>query len=67
MVLDWSPPHEGCLKLNFDGASKGNPGPAGFGCVLRDHLGRVLHVIYGPLCDCDSTSVEVFGPSHGSL
>jgi len=27
---------EGFLNLNFDGASKGNPGPAGFGVLFRD-------------------------------
>jgi hypothetical protein len=30
----WSPPPTGFIKLNFDGASKGNPGPTGFGAVL---------------------------------
>lgn len=34
---EWVLPLEDCLKLNFDGASKGNPRPAGFGCVIRDH------------------------------
>jgi exonuclease III len=37
----WSPPPPGFLKLNFDGASRGNPGPAGLGAVLRNHLGPV--------------------------
>jgi hypothetical protein len=31
----WCPPPSGFLKLNFDGASKGNPGPAGFGGVFH--------------------------------
>jgi len=29
-------PHEGFIKLNFDGVSKGNPGPAGYGGIFRD-------------------------------
>ncbi|XP_057862869.2 uncharacterized protein LOC131071167 [Cryptomeria japonica] len=38
----WSPPNPGWLKLNFDGASRGNPGPSGIGYVIRDHTGETL-------------------------
>lgn len=58
VLSDWVPPPERCLKLNFDGASKGNPGPVGFGCVLRDHSSKVIRAIFGPLGVCDSSSVE---------
>jgi len=30
----WNPPLKGFLKYNIHGASKGNPGTAGFGGVL---------------------------------
>jgi hypothetical protein len=43
----WSPPPPGFLKLNFDGASRDNPGPAGFGAILRDHMGKITHLIAG--------------------
>ena len=33
------------MKFNIDGASKGNPGIAGYGGVLRDENGRI-HFIY---------------------
>lgn len=33
-------PHDGFIKLNFDGASKGNPGPAGYGGAFRDSRGQ---------------------------
>jgi ribonuclease HI len=36
----WSPPPPGWLKLNFDGASRGNPGKSGAGFILRNHLGH---------------------------
>ncbi|KAF5184054.1 hypothetical protein FRX31_026360, partial [Thalictrum thalictroides] len=36
--IKWSPPHPGNFKMNIDGASFGNPGPGGLGCVLRNHL-----------------------------
>jgi ribonuclease HI len=45
----WSPPPPGFVKLNFDGSSKGNPGPTGFGAVLRDNEGRILHITAGYL------------------
>lgn len=34
------PPSEGTLKLNTDGAFKGNGGEAGCGDLIRDHLGH---------------------------
>jgi len=42
-----SPP--GFVKLNFNGSSKGNLGPAGFGAVLRDNEGIILHITAGYL------------------
>jgi hypothetical protein len=38
----WSPPPEDFVKLNFDGASKGNPGAAGYGVVFRDSRAAFL-------------------------
>lgn len=35
-------PHD-ALKLEFDGGSRGNPGPAAFGIVLRDPAGKVVY------------------------
>eukprot|EP00253_Pinus_taeda_P022541 PITA_22541 len=34
-------PKENFIKLNFDGASKGNPGEAGFGGIFRDSSNKV--------------------------
>ncbi|KAF5191557.1 hypothetical protein FRX31_018858 [Thalictrum thalictroides] len=36
--IKWSPPQPGKFKMNIDGASFGNPGPCGLGCVLRNNL-----------------------------
>ena len=33
----WTPPIPGWIKLNTDGSSNGNPGPAGGGGVICDH------------------------------
>jgi hypothetical protein len=38
----WLPPPKDFIKLNFDGASKGNPGPAGYGIVFRSPDGVLL-------------------------
>ena len=35
----WNPPPNGFLKLNFDGASKGNPRKVGYGFILRNNRG----------------------------
>lgn len=48
----------GQLKLHFDGASKGNPGQAGFGCLLRDHDGVVVRVVPSL---CVTIKAEVMG------
>jgi len=45
--MDPSPP--GFIKLNFDGASKGKPGPASFSFILRDEQGSILHISKGTL------------------
>lgn len=37
----WPKPPDGLLKLNTDGCSKGNPGPAGEGC-LRNYMGEMI-------------------------
>lgn len=37
------------LTLNIDGASKGNPGPAGYGVVIRDEDGSLLRELSGGL------------------
>lgn len=36
LVLEWVPPLDGKVKVNFDGALLGNLGLAGYGCVMRD-------------------------------
>eukprot|EP00253_Pinus_taeda_P034383 PITA_34383 len=45
----WSPPPPNSFMLNFDGASKGNPGATGYGGVIRDHTGQVLKVFFGSI------------------
>lgn len=42
VYVRWDFPNEGWVKLNTDGASKGNPGQAGAGGILGDATGMVL-------------------------
>jgi len=39
----------GCkfIKINFDGASKGNVGLVSFGEILRNSNGEILHLVVG--------------------
>lgn len=57
-LLSWVPPPIGSFKHNFDGASKGNPGQDGFGCVIRDHDHYVVRALCGILGVCDATKAE---------
>ena len=36
----WTPPPTGWAKLNFDGASRGNPGSEGIGCIINNESGK---------------------------
>lgn len=38
----WQKLEEGWIKINFDGASCGNPGLVGIGCVARNSEGEVV-------------------------
>ncbi|KAF9604944.1 hypothetical protein IFM89_011311 [Coptis chinensis] len=38
----WYLPPPGCIKVNTDGASSGNPGNAGWATIYRDHNGTVI-------------------------
>lgn len=43
----WEPPPSDMIKLNFDGAVKGNPGPAGLGGVSRNIARNILGMYWG--------------------
>eukprot|EP00253_Pinus_taeda_P008595 PITA_08595 len=45
----WSPPPINTFILNFDGASKGNPGSTGYGGAVKNHEGQVLKVFFGSI------------------
>ena len=53
------------FKLNFDGASRGNPGLAGFGGLCRDHDGRIMMVFLGSIGQDTNKSAELEGLIRG--
>jgi ribonuclease HI len=61
----WSFPPPGFIKLNFDGASKGNPGPVGFGAVLRDWTRQITYILVGHLGHDTNNSTELWGLLKG--
>ena len=63
----WTPPHLGHLKLNVDGASRGNPCPAGGGGILRDHCSRISFAFSHFYYVQTNTSAEAMAIRDGLL
>lgn len=63
----WTPPPQNSFKLNFDGASRGNPGEAGFGGILRNHKGKPLQIYYGHMGWDTNNAAEMEGLWQGLM
>ncbi|XP_026383656.1 uncharacterized protein LOC113279166 [Papaver somniferum] len=59
-VCHWQAPSFGVTLFCCDGASFGNPGLAGFGVVVRDHLCQVICTLTGGLGITTNYIAEVF-------
>ena len=57
--VPWSPPLIGVLKLNVDGTSRGKPGPAGKGEVLRSYKSEGLIMFSKHIGVRDSNETKV--------
>ncbi|XP_059064274.1 uncharacterized protein LOC131856497 [Cryptomeria japonica] len=55
----WSPPNPGWIKLNFDGASRGNLSPSGIGYVIKDHIGAIPGKMAKPI-PLDTNNIAEF-------
>jgi ribonuclease HI len=55
---NWTPPPAGFLKLNFDGAAKGNPGMTGMGGVIRDSGGNIIRLYAGSMGNSTNNAAE---------
>ncbi|XP_057831928.2 uncharacterized protein LOC131042633 [Cryptomeria japonica] len=58
-LIRWAPPQGDWVKLNFDGACRGNPGPAGIGVVIRNSSGILLGGLYGSLGLATNNEAEI--------
>lgn len=61
----WNYPPVGWLKLNFDGASRGNPGMAGIGGIIRNHKGDILHIYCKALGEGTNNEMEFAALEQG--
>lgn len=55
----WVPPPPGWVKINSDGASRGNPSPSGCGGLIRDERGKWLRGFYHYFGLCDAYTAEL--------
>ncbi|XP_074314431.1 uncharacterized protein LOC141649645 [Silene latifolia] len=65
VFIRWVPPPHSWVLLNTDGASKGNPGPAGGGGIFRDETGDFLHAYYFSCGSCSSMKAELLALQTG--
>jgi ribonuclease HI len=61
----WKALETGYHKMNFDGASKGNPGPTGYGAVIRNNKGEILHIVAGNIGYNTNNAGELWGLLRG--
>lgn len=59
------PPPVSQYKLNFDGASKGNPGPTGFGGAIRNSEGVPVGIYWGYIGLNSNNMAELRGLLEG--
>lgn len=61
----WSPPEEGTIKLNYDGATKGNSSSTGFEGVFKNAQGEVLWIYESNIGSSTNNMVELHALEHG--
>ena len=61
----WKKPPIDTFKMKFNGAIKGNPGPAGYGRAIRDPQGRILSFYSGSLISCSNNLAKLEGLLNG--
>ncbi|KAG7571647.1 Ribonuclease H domain [Arabidopsis suecica] len=64
-MIGWVAPAAGWVKLNTDGASRGNPGPATAGGVLRDGDGAWCGGFALNIGRCSAPLAELWGVYYG--
>ncbi|KAL0368127.1 UNVERIFIED_CONTAM: putative ribonuclease H protein [Sesamum calycinum] len=61
MKVKWNKPDRGWIKINTDGASKGNLGPSGAGGIARDEKGVAIFAFYEFIGEATNMCAEIFG------
>jgi hypothetical protein len=61
----WEAPSCNFFKLNFDGASKGNLGPASYRAVIQNSDGEILHILAGSMGHNTNNSAEIWSLLYG--
>ncbi|KAL0417382.1 UNVERIFIED_CONTAM: putative ribonuclease H protein [Sesamum latifolium] len=61
MKVKWNKPDKGWIKINTDGASKGNPGTAGAGGIARNEKGEVIFAFDDFIREATNMYAEVYG------
>ncbi|XP_059070960.1 uncharacterized protein LOC131862049 [Cryptomeria japonica] len=61
----WEPPMDGCIKLKFDGATKGNSGVTGYGCIVRKATGDIMGSVSGNMGIASNNEVEAMALARG--
>ncbi|GLJ49320.1 hypothetical protein SUGI_1042530 [Cryptomeria japonica] len=64
---EWAPPPQGWFKLNFDGASRGNPGIVGIGCIIHSREREEVVAITKPIGSTTNNVVEATAVVEGML
>eukprot|EP00253_Pinus_taeda_P002060 PITA_02060 len=64
-ITNWSPPPKNTYILNFDGASKGNPGITGYGGIIRNSQGNSLKIYFGSIGWNTNNAAELEGLWQG--
>lgn len=67
VFIRWRYPGIGWVRLNTDGASKGNPGKAGAGGLIRGHRGELFEVFAANCGECSSTRAELLAVMRGLI
>jgi hypothetical protein len=61
----WSTPPKDFIKLNFDGASKGNPRAVGYKVVFHNHRGHIILINVGSLGHTTNNVAKLWGLIRG--
>lgn len=67
VFIRWKYPGLGWVRLNTDGASKGNPGKAGAGGLIRGHRGEVFEMFAANCGECSNTRAELLAVMRGLI